>query len=138
VAVAVPGTTFLGDSNWRLSTRLIVRAGLPAGWDSNPDPWQAWLDARVVGATPILRTRRAGDRFQPLGMGGHAKLLAELFTNAKILPATRDHWPLLATARGEIAWVCGLRVDERAKVTQDTAQVLHVKLAIEAHESENG
>jgi len=74
-----------------------------------------------------LRPRTEGERFQPMGLGGHSKPLAEFFTNAKVPAPGRDRWPLLATADDAIAWVCGLRVDERAKVTAGTRRVLHVR-----------
>jgi tRNA(Ile)-lysidine synthase len=125
-ALAVPGTTSL--AGWQVESALLAPADLPVGWQDNADPWQAWLDADALGHAPALRTRREGDRFQPLGMAGHSKLLAELFTNAKIPTPARDRWPLLVTAAGAIAWVCGLRVDERAKITPATQQVLHVRL----------
>ena len=49
------------------------------------------------------------------------------FTNTKVPAASRDRWPLLVTAEDAIAWVCGLRIDERAKVTASTQRVLHVR-----------
>lgn len=130
VALAVPGTTALdAGGEWRVATARMAVAKLPGGWRDNPDPWQAFLDATVVGTAPALRRRQEGDRFQPLGMGGRSKLLAEVFTNAKVPAAARDRWPLLVTTGGDIAWVCGLHVDERAKVTNRTSQVLHLRLA---------
>jgi hypothetical protein len=62
-------------------------------------------------------------------MAGRSKLLAELFTNVKIPAPARQRWPLLTTSAGDIAWVCGLRVDERAGITATTQQMLHVRLS---------
>lgn len=128
LSLMVPGLTPLPETAWQASTTLIDPADLPPGWERNQDPWLAWLDAQVIGPQPALRIRRDGDRFQPLGMGGSSKSLAELFTNEKTPVAARHRWPLLITTDGAVAWVCGLRVDERAKVTTDTAQVLQVRL----------
>jgi tRNA(Ile)-lysidine synthetase-like protein len=124
--LAVPGTTNL--AGWQVESALLTPADLPPGWQQNSDIWQAWLDAGAVGLAPSLRTRHEGDRLRPLGMAGRSKLLAELFTNAKVPAPARDRWPLLLTAAGDIAWVCGLRVDERAKVTADTQRILQVTL----------
>jgi tRNA(Ile)-lysidine synthetase-like protein len=123
----VPGTLDLGG--WQVEMTLLDPANLPLGWTENTDPWQAWLDADALGPTPALRTWCEGDRFQPLGMAGRSKLLAELFTNVKIPAPARQRWPLLTTSAGDIAWVCGLRVDERAGITATTQQVLHVRLS---------
>jgi tRNA(Ile)-lysidine synthase len=121
--VTAPGTTPLPGSDWRLVAELVDRAELPAGWAANPDPWQAFLDAGPAGQALALRTRRPGDRFQPLGMAGHGVKLADFLTNRKVPRAIRDRLPLLVT--GElILWVCGQRVDERARVRTDTGQVL--------------
>jgi tRNA(Ile)-lysidine synthetase-like protein len=123
--LALPGSTQL--DGWEIESTLLVPADLPPGWRSNPDPWQAWLDADTLGGPARLRTRAPGERFQPQGLGGHSKSLAEFFTTAKTPAPTRDRWPLLVTAENRIAWVCGLRVDERAKIVDGTRRVVHVR-----------
>ncbi|HSN77846.1 MAG TPA: tRNA lysidine(34) synthetase TilS, partial [Anaerolineae bacterium] len=122
----VPGIANL--PGWQIETVLLAPADLPPGWQANADPWQATLDAEVLGPAPALRTRREGDRFQPLGMAGRSKGLAELFTNTKVPAPARDQWPLLVTSSGDIAWICGLRIDQRARVTPATQRVIHVRL----------
>jgi tRNA(Ile)-lysidine synthase len=123
--LTVPGVN--GLDGWLIDTTFLSPDVLPPAWNSNDDPWQAWLDADVLGANVRLRTRIQGERFQPLGLGGHSKPLAEFFTNAKVPASSREHWPLLVTADDAIAWVCGLRVDDRVKVTATTQRVLHVR-----------
>ncbi len=123
--LVVPGVARLGG--WTIEATILSPAALPPVWESNDDPWQAWLDADVLGAEIRLRPRAQGERFQPMGLGGHSKPLAEFFTNAKVPAPSRDRWPLLVTADDAIAWVCGLRVDERVKVTAATQRVLHVR-----------
>jgi tRNA(Ile)-lysidine synthase len=76
-----------------------------------------------VGGDLALRTRRPGDRFQPLGLDGHTAKLADFLTNQKVPRAARDRLPLLVGEWG-IAWVCGQRVDERAQVESGTKRVL--------------
>jgi tRNA(Ile)-lysidine synthase len=122
----VPGTASL--PGWQIETALLAPSDLPPGWQANADPWQATLDAEVLGPAPALRARREGDRIQPLGMAGRSKGLAELFTNAKVPAPARARWPLLLTTAGDLAWVCGLRIDQRARVTPATQRVMHVRL----------
>ncbi len=121
--LAVPGDTELPESEWRLRAELCHRAELPSDWAVNPDPWRAYLDADMVGPHPALRTRRPGDRFQPMGLGGHTVKLADFWTNQKVPRALRDRLPLLVGEVG-IAWVCGWRVNERARVHEGTERVL--------------
>ncbi|MEI2688870.1 MAG: tRNA lysidine(34) synthetase TilS [Anaerolineae bacterium] len=124
--LALPGVTPLPP--WQVECTVLTPAELPPHWQANGDRWQAWLDVDVLGPTPALRVGQPGDRFQPLGMAGHSKLLAELFTNAKIPAAARQRWPVLIAATGDIGWVCGLRIDQRAQVTTATQHILHLSL----------
>jgi tRNA(Ile)-lysidine synthase len=84
-----------------------------------------------VGGVPRLRTRRPGDRFQPLGMGGHTVKLSDFLTNQKVPRDVRDRLPLLE-GEGGIAWVCGQRVDERACVRDGTQRVLLLRFICSA------
>ncbi len=134
IPVLAPGDTYLPESEWVLKAAVINRAELPAGWEANVDPWLAYLDATVTGEGLSLRTRRPGDRFQPQGMGSHGVKLADFYTNQKVVRAARDRLPLLvvedpACENGRIVWVCGWRVDERARVLAGTERVLVLRFA---------
>jgi tRNA(Ile)-lysidine synthase len=96
----------------------------PAQIVAEASAW-AWA-VFAAGPGPFrLRARRPGDRFQPLGLGGHSVKVADFMINAKIDEARRDHWPLVV--RGDdIAWVAGLRLDERFRVTPQTAAVVRL------------
>ncbi len=129
--VAVPGATPLpaaDGADWVLEATLRERSDLPAAWAENADPWLAFLDAEVAEEGLRLRTRRPGDRFRPLGMGGHGVKLADFLTNQKVPRAARDRLPLLVGAEG-ILWVCGQRLDERARVRDATRRVLVLRFA---------
>jgi tRNA(Ile)-lysidine synthase len=123
LAVTVPGRTQLPGSDWALVASVVTWNELPRDWASNADPWRAFLDLEVVGNCLWLRTREPGDRFQPLGMGSHSVKLTAFLTNEKVPRNVRDLLPLLVRGK-EIAWVCGQRLDERAKVAGGTTEVL--------------
>ena len=106
-----------------MSARRLGRDELPADFAANADPWHAWLDAAAVGEALTLRPREPGDRFQPQGLGGHSAALNEFMINAKIARDARAGWPLLM-GRAGIAWVCGLRLDQRAVVGNETHRCL--------------
>lgn len=69
------------------------------------------------GAKPIftVRNRRDGDRFHPLGLPSDKKL-KDFLIDRKIAADVRDRIPLLLW-NGEIAWVAGVEVSERFRVT---------------------
>ncbi len=123
--VPVPGRLDLPDGRWVLETQALAAA--PEEARHNPDPWQAWLDLGAIGENLALRPRRPGEAFAPLGMGGRLKRLSEFMINAKVPREWRANWPLLCNESG-ILWVAGLRVDERAAITEATRRVLWVRL----------
>jgi tRNA(Ile)-lysidine synthase len=63
----------------------------------------------------VLRNRREGDRFQPLGMSRDKKL-KDFLIDRKIPAERRDSIPLLLW-NDQIVWVAGVEVSERFKVT---------------------
>ncbi|NJL93689.1 MAG: tRNA lysidine(34) synthetase TilS [Anaerolineae bacterium] len=80
-----------------------------------------------------LRTRRTGDRFCPMGMGGQSQKLNDTFTNLKVPQELRDRIPLL-TVNGEIAWFVAPtaggvqgRIAEPFAVTPEAEHVLRLR-----------
>ena len=86
----------------------------------------AALDPDVLSGPLSVRPPRAGDRFQPLGMEGTAKV-AELLVNLHVPRAARSRWPLVS-AGDQIAWVAGLRMAHPARLTAHSrrAIILHL------------
>jgi tRNA(Ile)-lysidine synthetase-like protein len=82
-----------------------------------------WFDADAVGASAGLRHWRAGDRFQPIGLGNSVKL-QDLFANLKIPRPVRHRLVVATTASDEIWWVEGLRIGERFKLGPGTKRRL--------------
>ncbi len=66
-----------------------------------------------------VRSWQPGDRYRPLGAPGSAKL-QDLFVNRKVPVACRSALPLICAVDGEILWVPGFALAERAKVSDDT------------------
>ncbi len=88
----------------------------------------AFLAAEAVVFPLIVRNRRRGDRFQPLGAAGSQKL-KKFFIDHKVPPHERHRCPLLVS-RDRILWVAGHRADERARVRTDTRRVLKAELIV--------
>lgn len=112
----VPGETeFCG---WRVRSRILKRRPEK----SDEGGMKAYFDLDGVGRKLIVRSRRRGDRFQPLGMES-AKRLQDFMVDAKIPRAWRDNVPLVCSPQ-HIIWVVGYRIDHRARVTNLTRRVL--------------
>jgi tRNA(Ile)-lysidine synthase len=119
IEMAIPGKINAGP--WEIEAWL-VRAPETPGDETYDEPWQAMLDASAVGTAVCIRTRQAGDRFQPLGMASDVRL-QDVLVNAKVPRSLRDQLPLVVCERG-IAWVPGVRIADWAKVRPDTTQVV--------------
>ena len=74
-----------------------------------------------------LRIRNVfpGDRFVPLGMK-HSQKLKKFFINNKVPRHRRPLVPLVTSAE-RIAWIAGMRIDDRFRVTDKTRSVLVIR-----------
>jgi len=86
---------------------------------------RACLDLDESGTDLVVRGRKAGDRFQPLGMA-ELKKLQDFMVDSKIPRAWRDRVPLVCSPEG-IVWVVGWRIAERVKVKDSTKRVLYLE-----------
>jgi tRNA(Ile)-lysidine synthase len=83
-----------------------------------------YVDLDAVHPPLVVRKRRSGDRFFPLGAPG-SKKLSDFLTDTKVDPKVRDRVAILCDQLGPI-WVIGHRIDDRVKLTALTRRVLHL------------
>jgi len=86
---------------------------------------RVYLDANNTGGKFIIRNRRPGDRFFPLGSGG-GKKLKDFFIDKKIPIPIRDRLPLVLKGK-DIIWVPGCGPHHRYRVTRRTGSVLTIE-----------
>jgi len=87
--------------------------------------WDEIIDRRKLVEPLVLRTWKQGDRFKPLGMQ-QSKKLSDFFTDVKIPMHIKKQRPILVDQK-KIVWVCGLRIDDRVKVTKNTKEIVGLK-----------
>lgn len=142
--LAVPGETLI--PGWRIQAELLPSPpeGLapPAGpgkgrsapgwdWEKGPTaPLAAHLDWRSCGGGLMVRGRRPGDRFQPLGLA-YPKKLQDFLVDAKVPRPWRDRIPIVAAGE-RILWVVGLRLDQGARVTPASREILHLTFHLDS------
>ncbi len=119
------GQTPLGNG-WVLNAEEITDQGFTNVLE-NPQRFTAWLDAGLSTDRIHIRGYHSGDRFEPLGMPRQTIKLAELFINLKIPRRMRAGWPVVCVG-AEIAWVAGLRLSERFKITDKTRRIIKIEL----------
>ena len=98
--------------------------------DLGASPRVAYLDADCLTHPLKIRNFRPGDRFVPLGMKGRKKV-KDFFVDLKIPFEARKRIPILTCGK-TLVWVCGLRIDDRFKVTPKTRRILKVSFEEEA------
>ncbi len=125
IPLKVPGETLL-PGGWTVVAESLDRweMGKVTG---NDDPFTAWVDASVLGASSVLRTRRRGDRFQPQGLGGAEVKVSDFLVNMKFPTVWRDGLPLLES-EGRLLWLVGVRLSAQALVQAATTSVIRFRM----------
>lgn len=72
----------------------------------------------------VVRTRRDGDVFQPLGMEG-TKKLSDWFIDKKVPREQRDAVPLVAKG-AEVLWIVGMALSDRVKICDATDNIVKI------------
>lgn len=116
-----PGRFRLAALGRSISVEEVGKAALS---EIGASPWTAFLNADRLSYPLMIRNFRPGDKFVPFGMSGHKKL-KEFFIDLKVPSKVRAQTPVLIY-RDTPIWVCGLRIDDRFKVTPDTKKILKV------------
>lgn len=120
VAEIIPGKKYEFEEFY-LSTEIVDRSDV----NFSLSPVVEFVNADIVGEILTLRSWHAGDSFSPLGMKGHKKI-SDFLVDAKI-PVYQKNNVLLLSCRDGIIWVCGLRVDDRFKITENTRRILKLE-----------
>lgn len=119
VALAVPGEATFGA--WTIQAEIVDASAFRPG----DDPYDAYLDLDRTGERLLIRARRPGDRFRPLGMA-EVKKLQDFLVDAKVPRGERDRLPLVCAPDGRIVWVVGHRIANDAKVTSTTRRIVRL------------
>ena len=118
IPLSLPGEAQIG--RWHVTAHIVNRQ-IEIYRDS---PYRAHLDFESLGGKVLVRSRKLGDRFHPLGMDG-TKKLKEFMIDAHIPREYRQDIPLLTGKEG-VAWVVGWQIAHWARVTPKTEQVIEV------------
>lgn len=118
----------VGDEILLPETDWLVRVSQWTGdWRLATGDWVALFDADKISGQLVLRTRRAGERFAPKGMGGKHKSLHEFMIDEKIPRHLREFIPILADEE-KVLWVVGHRqAEQTSNVMGEASNVIRVE-----------
>ncbi|HHX77418.1 MAG TPA: tRNA lysidine(34) synthetase TilS [Firmicutes bacterium] len=133
VFLPVPGRVNLPALGLAMKAEILDQDKAP--WPPDPKK-EALLDYEAIrGAKRLLvRRRRPGDRFRPLGLAG-SKKLKDYFIDKKIPRAKRDHFPLVMINE-DIVWVAGLEIGDAYKIKPETKKILRLVIERDKYEEE--
>ncbi len=125
VVVEVPGQTRFD--------RYLIKATIVEG---NEDEFEKFkvgknsfierFDSDKIKPPLVVRFRRTGDRFVPLGLGEEKKV-GKFLTAARVLQKVRKKLLIVADSE-KIIWVWPIRIGEQAKVTSGTRKILQLQI----------
>lgn len=119
--MAIPGIVDLKERHIILS----ARRGRAEEVDLNCGN-RIYFDGDKIKEPLIIRNRRNGDWFEPLGTQGSQKI-KKLFIDRKIPRTKRNHLALIADQESVI-WIENIHLSERVKVSSETKNVLILEL----------
>lgn len=127
IELAVTGNTYL-EGGW-LFRANILEGGIPDFPEiiENKDLFTAYLDRNFCQNGILVGRRQPGDLFAPLGMNGHRMKVSDFMINVKMPKLSRDSWPLLFSG-GELVWIPGYQVSEKARVKYESQEIIVVQL----------
>lgn len=89
-------------------------------------PKVAYFDIKKLKFPITLRGWKHGDKFIPLGMKGFRKL-SDFFKDEKLSSVEKSQIRIIESD-GKIAWIVGMRIDERFKFDNSTTDLWIVKM----------
>ena len=123
----VPGVVKYIEAGIEISAASVNRASIPDLSLLRSCGEQVFVDATKLQGALMVRNRRPGDVFQPLGLRGHKKL-QDFFVDRKIGRDQRHLVPIVVDGRDRIIWVAGHTIENDFRVTEDTLSVIVLRL----------
>jgi len=93
------------------------------------------LDADKIQGRLICRPRANGDKFAPLGLNGRQSV-SDFLTNSTLGDSARRNARCICDDEG-IIYLAPLRIDQRVKISQDTARLLRIEFNSAPGQSES-
>ena len=114
------------SENWLLQIELIK--DLSGIQIKTENEFTVLLDGEKINEFIVLRGKKEGDKFQPLGMENGSIKLSDFFINEKVIQAARENWPLITNPEDRIIWIPGYRPSHEFRVTDSTKKIIKMSV----------
>ena len=112
---------------WEISARMFDGGEVSfAEFRKAKDSSVEWFDAERVAGPVVVRCRREGDRFWPIGARDEKKV-GRFLIDAQLDPKTKQEVVIVDDVE-KILWVAPIRMCEQARVTPQTKQMLEIRV----------
>jgi tRNA(Ile)-lysidine synthase len=127
VSLSIPGEVVLAAQGWAVSAGDTQPGQSPGTFKVDCPRLEQAVAAEGLSLPLAVRSRKPGDRFSPLGMGGRRKKLQDVLVDYKVARESRDSLPLVVDSADKIVWVVGVSVAEDFRVTEASQAVIFLK-----------
>jgi tRNA(Ile)-lysidine synthase len=117
----IPGFLYIKERKFAVRSELATKESVDFSGKN-----AVYLDLDKILQPVIIRNRRDGDWFQPLGMQGRQKIKS-LFIDHKIPRSKRDEIMLLVD-NISVIWIENMNLNDRVKITAETKNVLKLEI----------
>lgn len=126
IPLTVPGITELPLINSKIEAKVIENSnGFLKKFKVSKTNNEETFDMANIEMPLYVRLRKPGDTFRPIGLKGTKKIKEFLIDNK--IPSPQRHKLPIVMSKHHPAWIVGLRIDERVKVTEETEKILILK-----------
>ena len=122
----VAGLTPIND-HWEIQCEDYERGPGLSEIYSNTDPMIAYINKKCIKKGLHLRPWQEGDRYAPLGMGGHFMKVSDFWINKKVPLRLKTVWPLIFSG-DQLIWIPGFQPSHHARVTEDMDPIIRIQV----------
>jgi tRNA(Ile)-lysidine synthase len=117
----IPDSLYVKERKFTVRSELTTKENVDFSGKN-----EVYLDLDKIQQPLIIRNRRNGDWFQPLGMQGRQKI-KNFFIDHKIPRHERDEM-ILFVDQISVLWIENSNLSDRVKITAETKNVLKLEI----------
>jgi tRNA(Ile)-lysidine synthase len=117
----IPGSLYVKERKITVRSELATKESIDFSGKN-----EVYLDLDKIQQPVIIRNRRDGDWFQPLGMQGRQKI-KNYFIDHKMLRSERAEIMLIVDNLSVI-WIENMRLSDRVKITAGTKKIMKLEI----------